>query len=129
MKRRKWEPKTKAMIVVEGLKGKQVADICIEHQISQAQYYQWRDQFLSNMYQVFTSDDRREKFLNQENARLKRIIGDLTVDLKKVNADLSKKQEQAGKWIAKAEFEKLQEQLRDKEKEIEKLKQDFRRSL
>ena len=85
MKRRKWEPKAKAMIVVEGLKGKQVADICIEHQISQAQYYQWRDQFLSNMYQVFTSDDRREKFLTQENSRLKRIIGDLTVELKKVN--------------------------------------------
>jgi len=85
MKRRKWEPKTKAMIVVEGLKGKQVADICIEHQISQAQYYQWRDQFLSNMSHVFTSDDHKEKFLTQENARLKRIIGDLTVELKKVN--------------------------------------------
>jgi transposase-like protein len=83
MKRRKWDPKTKAMIVVEGLKGKQISDICIEHQISQAQYYQWRDQFLSNMYQVFTSDDRRDKFLTQENARLKRIIGDLTVELKK----------------------------------------------
>ena len=85
MKRRKWAPKTKAMIVVEGLKGKQVSEICIEHQISQVQYYQWRDQFLSNMYQVFTSDDHREKFLTQENARLKRIIGDLTVELKKVN--------------------------------------------
>jgi transposase-like protein len=85
MKRRKWDPKTKAMIVVEGLKGKQISEICIERQISQAQYYQWRDQFLSNMYQVFTGDDRREKFLTQENARLKRIIGDLTVELKKVN--------------------------------------------
>lgn len=85
MKRRKWDPKTKAMIIVEGLKGKQVSEICIEHQISQAQYYQWRDQFLSNMYQVFASDDRKEKFLTQENARLKMIIGDLTVELKKVN--------------------------------------------
>ena len=37
MKRRKWDPKTKAMIVVEGLKGKQISEICIEHQISQAQ--------------------------------------------------------------------------------------------
>ena len=83
MKRRKWDSKTKAMIIVEGLKGKQVSEICIEHQISQAQYYQWRDQFLSNMYQVFTSNDRREKVLTQENARLKRIIGELTVELKK----------------------------------------------
>jgi len=83
MKRRKWDPKTKAMVVVEGLKGKHVADICIEHQISQAQYYQWRDQFLSNMSHVFTSDDRKEKGLTRENERLKRIIGDLTVELKK----------------------------------------------
>ena len=85
MKRRKWDPKTKAMVVVEGLKGRPVAEICIEHQISQAQYYQWRDRFLSNMSQIFTGDDRREKILTQENVRLKRIIGDLTLELKKVN--------------------------------------------
>jgi transposase-like protein len=83
MKRRKWDPKTKAMIVLEGLRGKLVAEICIEHQISQAQYYQWRDQFLTNMNQVFSSDDGREKALTRENARLKRIIGDLTIELKK----------------------------------------------
>ena len=83
MKRRKWDPKVKAMIVVEGLKGKPVSEICIEHQISQAQYYQWRDQFLANMPQVFIDDTRREKTLITENARLKRIIGDLTVELKK----------------------------------------------
>jgi transposase-like protein len=83
MKRRKWDPKTKAMIVVEGLRGKPVSEICIEHQISQAQYYQWRDQFLANMPRVFAEDDRREKALTKENARLKRIVGDLTVELKK----------------------------------------------
>jgi transposase-like protein len=83
MKRRKWDPKAKAMIVVEGLKGKPVSEICIEHQISQAQYYQWRDQFLAKMPQVFVDDSRREKVLTRENARLKRIIGDLTIELKK----------------------------------------------
>jgi transposase-like protein len=38
MQRRKWDAKAKAVIVIEGLKGKPVAEICIEHQISQAQY-------------------------------------------------------------------------------------------
>ena len=37
-KRRKWDAKTKAMIVMQGLKGTPIADICTEHQISQAQY-------------------------------------------------------------------------------------------
>ena len=83
MKRRKWDSKTKAMIVLEGLKGKPVAEICVEHQISQAQYYQWRDHFLSNMPQVFTNDEKKDKQLTLENIRLRRIIGDLTVELKK----------------------------------------------
>ncbi len=42
MKRRKWDAKTKATIVLEGLKGKSAATICQDYQISQAQYYQWR---------------------------------------------------------------------------------------
>ncbi len=84
MERRKWYPKTKAMIILEGLKGKPVGEICIEHQISQTQYYRWRDHFLSNMNQVFNSDEgRREKALTMENARLKKIIGGLTIELKK----------------------------------------------
>jgi hypothetical protein len=29
VKRHKWDPKTKAMIVVGGLKGNKVADICL----------------------------------------------------------------------------------------------------
>ena len=41
------------------------------------------DQVLANVHQVFTRDDRREKALARENSRLKSIIGDLTVELKK----------------------------------------------
>jgi transposase-like protein len=83
MKRRKWDPKTKAMIVVQGLKGKPVAEICLEHQISQTQYYQWRDQFLANAHQVFVDNEKKGELLTRENTRLRKIIGDLTVELKK----------------------------------------------
>jgi transposase-like protein len=83
MKRRKWEPKAKAMIVLQGLRGKPLAEICSEHQITQSQYYLWRDQFLEKMHLAFIEDDRKEKALSRENVRLKKIIGDLTVELKK----------------------------------------------
>jgi len=83
MKRRKWDPKTKAMIVMQGLKGKPVAEISREHQISQNQYYQWRDQFLANVHQVFDGNEKKSELLIRENARLRKIIGDLTVELKK----------------------------------------------
>jgi transposase-like protein len=83
MKRRIWDPKTKAMIVLEGLKGKPVTQICLEHQISQTQYYQWRDQFLANAHQVFADNEKKGELLARENAQLRKIIGDLTVELKK----------------------------------------------
>ncbi len=83
MKRRKWDAKTKTLIVLQGLKGKAVAEICMEHQISQTQYYQWRDQFLANAHQVFSENQRKGEMLTRENARLRKIIGDLTVELKK----------------------------------------------
>jgi transposase-like protein len=83
MKRRKWDPKTKALIVLQGLKGKPVGEICLEHQISQTQYYRWRDQFLANAHQVFAENEKRETRLTRENTRFRKIIGDMTVELKK----------------------------------------------
>ena len=47
MQRRTWTTDEKLAIVMAGLKQIQsVAELCREHQISQAQYYKWRDQFL-----------------------------------------------------------------------------------
>jgi len=83
MRRGKWDTKTKAMIVVEGLKGKPVGEICREYEVSQAQYYRWRDRFLTNMHQAFEDTNRREAALNSQIERLKRIIGELTIELKK----------------------------------------------
>jgi transposase-like protein len=85
MHRRKWDAKTKAMMVIEGLKGKPVAEICTEHQISQAQYYQWRDQFLAQAAKAFEvhEQSQREARLARENARLKTLVGELTLELKK----------------------------------------------
>jgi transposase-like protein len=85
MRRRKWDAKTKAMIVIEGLKGKPVAELCTEHQISQAQYYQWRDQFLAHAPKAFEvhEQSQREARLARENARLKTLVGELTLELKK----------------------------------------------
>lgn len=85
MKLRKWDAKTKAIIVLEGLKGKPVATLCQDHQISQGQYYQWRDQFLANASKAFevSQQSQREARVRQENERLKKVVGELTLELKK----------------------------------------------
>ncbi|MCL2615355.1 MAG: transposase [Dehalococcoidia bacterium] len=85
MKRRKWDSKTKALIVLQGLKGRQVSDICNEYQICQSEYYRWRDEFLTKMPQLFDNHDRREESLRMENAKLKHLVGELTLEFKKVN--------------------------------------------
>jgi transposase-like protein len=85
MKRRKWDSKTKALIVLQGLKGKPVAEICNEHQICQSEYYRWREEFLTKMPQLFDNHDKREASLRIENAKLKTLVGELTLELKKVN--------------------------------------------
>jgi len=85
MSRHKWDPQTKATVVLQGLKSRPVADICTEHQISQAQYYQWREQFMKKMPGLFSNTERREQSLARENSRLKKIIGELTVELKKIS--------------------------------------------
>ncbi len=82
MHRRKWDAKTKALIVLEGLKGKSVAEICTEHQISQSLYYQWRDQCLANAASAFEvqQHSRREARLEQEHAKLKPLVGELLLE-------------------------------------------------
>jgi transposase-like protein len=82
---KKWSAKTKALIVMEGIKGKPVTEICTEHQLSQSQYYRWRDEFFANMHQVFENTEKKDEQLVRENQRLKQIIGDLTVELKKTD--------------------------------------------
>jgi transposase-like protein len=85
MKRRKWDSKTKAIIVLQGLKGRTVADICNEHQIGQSEYYRLREEFLIKMPQIFEHNAKKEEALQRENTKLKNIIGELTLELKKVN--------------------------------------------
>lgn len=85
MQRRKWDSKSKAQIVIQGLQGKPVGELCNEHQISQTQYYKWRDQFLTNAGKVFdiSRQSQKEQGLKKENERLKSLIGELTLELKK----------------------------------------------
>jgi transposase-like protein len=88
MHRRTWDAKTTALIILAGLKGKPVAELWTEHQISQSLYYQWRDQCLANAAKAFDDPQRtrKEAHLEQENMRLKPLVGKLTFELKKATS-------------------------------------------
>lgn len=91
MQRRKWSSKEKLTIVLEGLKGTvPLGELCAKFQVSQSQYYKWRDQLLNNGSKVFDYggvDKTTERLLREIN-KLKHIIGELTVELKKNDYEL-----------------------------------------
>lgn len=86
MKNRKWTSKQKSQIILEGLSGKiGISQLCTKYEISQTQYYKWRDIFLQTCHQAFETKNinKKEQRLTGENQKLKSIIGELTVELKK----------------------------------------------
>ena len=91
MKRRTWSSKQKSQIVLEGLSGQiDISRLCQKYQISQTQYYKWRDLFLANCHQSFEvkNQTQKEQHLEQKVQKLTKIIGDLTVELKKSDYEL-----------------------------------------
>ena len=91
MERRKWTDRQKFQIVLEGLSGQiSITELCNKYQISQTQYYKWRDQFLQHGDKIFSAKNstKREDRQSQEIRKLKSIIGDLTIELKKTEIEL-----------------------------------------
>ncbi len=89
MKRRRQDSKTKTKIVLEGLAGRPVSEICNDYGIHQNQFYTWRDKFLSEAHRAFESkkDGGEVNRLRKKNQQLTQIIGSLTVELKKIEED------------------------------------------
>jgi hypothetical protein len=90
MKRRTWDAQPNATLGLEGLTGKPVATICPDDPISQAPYDQWRDQLLANAATTVevARPTGREARLQHEQARLKKLVGELTLELQQRDEEL-----------------------------------------
>ena len=76
MKASQFTDAQKAFIIKQGEAGTPVAEICRKAGISQATYFNWKKKYAGLM----PSEMRRLRELEQENARLKRIVADLSLD-------------------------------------------------
>ena len=91
MKYRKRDPRFKAKVVLEGLEGKiPLAELCNKYQIKQSQYYYWLNEFEKHGYRLFenTKPAKKEQKLKEENEKLKQIIAELSIELKKSELEL-----------------------------------------
>ena len=76
MKASKFTEAQKAFILKQGEEGTSVAEICRKAGIGQSPYFAWKKKYGG----LLPDEMRRLKQLEDENARLKRIVADLTLD-------------------------------------------------
>jgi hypothetical protein len=82
MPRRPWDAETTTQLVLQGLQGRPVAELCNEYQLSHSLYSPWREQLLANASRALDGQPRprKETRLARENARLKTLVGALTLE-------------------------------------------------
>jgi len=92
--RKTWKPEEKMAVILEGLKGRGVRDLCREYGISDGQYYKWREEALSGMKKALVNKRHKSNGENSweaERNRLLKIIGEqqMIIDLqKKISKEL-----------------------------------------
>ena len=67
--------------------GRTVRDVCREHEISEATYYQWKSKYGG----MEASDIRRLRELEEENRRLKAMYAELSLEHRILKEVLAKK--------------------------------------
>lgn len=88
MKKSRWSSEQVVRILSEADKGgKSVEDVCRANGISQATLYNWRRRYRG----VSVAEARRLKQLEQENARLKKLLAEREMEIDAMREFLEKK--------------------------------------
>jgi putative transposase len=76
MKRSKFTDAQIAFVLRQAEEGTSVAEVCRKAGIAEATFYNWRKKYAGLM----PSEMKRLKQLEEENAKLKRLVADLSLD-------------------------------------------------
>lgn len=85
MKKKRFSAEEIVKILREAEGGRSVADACRKYNVSEQSFYRWKKKYGG----MDIDEAKRAKALEQENARLKRMVADLMLDnelLRAVNA-------------------------------------------
>ena len=86
MKKKRFSEEQIIRVLKEAEAGEKISEICRKYGISDGTYYNWKAKYGG----MTISDAKRLKALENENARLKRIVADLTLDNTALKDILSK---------------------------------------
>ena len=76
MKKKRFSEEQIIAVLKEAEAGAKVLDLCRKHGISDATFYNWKAKYAG----MTVADVRRLRDLESENAKLKRIVADLSLD-------------------------------------------------
>jgi len=86
MVRRKYTEEQIIAVLKEGEAGASVAELCRKHGMSDGSYYNWKAKYAG----LTVSELKRLKALEEENRRLKQIVGEQALDIRALKDLLSK---------------------------------------
>ena len=86
MVRRKYTEEQIIAVLREGEAGARVADLCRKYGMSDATYYNWKAKYAG----LTVSELKRLKALEEENRRLKQIVGEQALDIRALKELLAK---------------------------------------
>ena len=86
MKRSRFTQEQIISVLKEHLAGASASDLCRKHGISDATFYTWRSKYGG----MEVSDARRLKGLEEENAKLKRLLAESMLDVSTLKEMLAK---------------------------------------
>ncbi len=86
MKARQYTEEQIIAVLKEGEAGTSVTDLCRKYGMSDATYYNWKSKYAG----MTVNDLKRLKALEEENRRLKQIVGEQALDIRALKDLLSK---------------------------------------
>ena len=86
MVRRRYTEEQIIAVLREGEAGAKVADLCRKYGMSDATFYNWKAKYAG----LTVSELKRLKALEEENRRLKQIVGEQALDIRSLKELLSK---------------------------------------
>ena len=86
MQRKKYTEEQIIQVLKEGEAGAKVSDLSRKYGMSDATYYNWKSKYSG----MTASDLKRLKALEEENRRLKQIVGEQALDIRALKELLSK---------------------------------------